>query len=363
MGPLRAGAALWRQRTGVEIEWHARSLRDFGDQSLEELATSFDLLSIDHPFVGTAHATGCLAPLEELLPAETLAALAADALGASHVSYAYASHQWGLATDAACQVAAVRDDLLEGPAPATWEEVLALARARPGRVALPLVAADAISSYVTLLANAGHPPPAAAGRFAEPEYGLRALEVLAELTALGHRDCVAMNPPAALDRLMGTDEIVYIPLAYGYTNYSRPGGRRRRCRFLDIPSAGLGPVGAMLGGAGLAVSATSEHLREAAAFAAWLTGAEAQREVVAPAGGQPGSRSAWLDPEVDRLTGGFTSGTLATIEAAYLRPREPWWPRFQLEAGETLNAWARRRGAPREAYDEVERLYRHDSPS
>ena len=46
MGPLRAGAQVWREREGVSIEWEARSLRDFGDQPLEELTTSFDLLSI-----------------------------------------------------------------------------------------------------------------------------------------------------------------------------------------------------------------------------------------------------------------------------------------------------------------------------
>ena len=129
-------------------------------------------------------------------------------------------------------------------------------------------------------------------------------------------------------------------------------------RFLDIPSSGLGPAGSVLGGAGLAVSASSRRQGEAAAFAAWLSGAEAQRTVVAAAGGQPGSRSAWLDPEVDRLTGGFTSGTIATIEAAYVRPTDPWWPPFQLAAGEALNAALRRGVDPEEAYDVVEARYR-----
>jgi multiple sugar transport system substrate-binding protein len=129
-------------------------------------------------------------------------------------------------------------------------------------------------------------------------------------------------------------------------------------RFLDIPSAGHGPTGAILGGAGLAVSASSAHASDAAAFAAWLSGAKAQREVVAPAGGQPGSRSAWLDPVVDRLTGGFTSGTLATMESAYVRPRETWWPPFQLAAGDALNELLRKRAGAAEIYEEVERLYR-----
>jgi multiple sugar transport system substrate-binding protein len=358
MRPLRAGAELWRERTGVEIEWRARSLRDFGDQPLAELAGTFDLLSIDHPFVGTAQAVGCLAPLDEFVPGETLAALAADGVGASHASYTYAGHQWGLATDAACQVAAIRGDLIEGAVPATWNDVLELARAKPGRVGIPLVPADAICSYVTLLANAGAPPPESASAFARRDAGLAAATMLRALVERGHAECLDMNPPAMLDRMTESGEITYIPLAFGYTNYSRLGERPFPVRFLDIPSAGHGPTGAMLGGAGLAVSSSSEHAVEAAAFAAWLSGADAQREVVAPAGGQPGCRSAWLDPAVNRLTGGFTSGTLATIEAAYVRPRETWWPPFQLAAGAALNELLRRSAGPGEIYEEVERLYR-----
>jgi multiple sugar transport system substrate-binding protein len=185
MQPLRAGAEVWRERTGVAIEWQARSLRAFGDQPLEELAGSFDLLSIDHPFVGTAHALGCLAPLDELLPRETLAALAADGVGASHASYTYAGHQWGPATDAACQVAAVRGDLVGGAAPVTWQDVLELAARQSGRVGIPLVPADAICSYVTLLANAGHPPPASASAFARRDTGQAAIGTLAAPSRAG----------------------------------------------------------------------------------------------------------------------------------------------------------------------------------
>ena len=39
------------------------------------------------------------------------------------------------------------------------------------------------------------------------------------------------------------------------------------------------------------------------------------------AGGQPGLRQAWADPKVNGKTGDFFSGTLETLEKAYLRPR------------------------------------------
>ena len=97
--------------------------------ALEEVADRYDLLMIDHPFCGTAETTGTLRPFDDLLDPHVLATLAADSIGPSHASYSFHGRQWGLATDAACQVAAVRDDLLDGtPAPVTWDEVRALAR-------------------------------------------------------------------------------------------------------------------------------------------------------------------------------------------------------------------------------------------
>jgi multiple sugar transport system substrate-binding protein len=359
MAPLEAASRVWREERDVAIEWHVRSLGDFGDQPLEELAASFDLLTIDHPFVGTAFESACLFPLDDLMPRETLNELAEDSIGASHASYTYGGHQWALAVDAACQVAAARIDLLgDQRVPATWDSVRTLAHDLPGRVGLPLRPADAICSYVTLLANSGASPPATPERFAEPSAGVAALSLLLELCAYGNPECLELDPPALLELMTSSDELVYVPLTFGYSNYSRPDERLRPVSFHDIPSAGRGPVGSILGGAGLAVSSSSVHPDESAAFAGWICGAETQTRIVAPAGGQPGNRRAWLDPEVDRLTGRFTSATLASIEAAFVRPREPWWPSFQLGAGEALNAFLREQADPADTHDELERLYR-----
>jgi multiple sugar transport system substrate-binding protein len=332
---MRACSEAWREAQGVEVAWDFRSLRAFGDEPLEQVAPAYDLLIIDHPFCGTAAASGCLAPFDRLIGAETLSQLADDAVGPSHASYSFAGRQWGLATDAACQVTAFRPDLLEGPPPASWDGVLELARSRPGRVALPLAPAHAISSFLSLCANHGA-SPAADGSLVDEDTGTRALAILAELAAQGPADAFAWEPPDALGRLTAGGELEFVPLTYGYVTYTRPGEVAFPCRFTDIPSAGRGPVGAVLGGAGLAVSSTSRSPAEAATFAAWASGAEAQRTIVTAAGGQPGSRSAWLDPELDVRAGGFFSSTLATIEASWVRPRDAWWPAFQLEAGQLL---------------------------
>jgi multiple sugar transport system substrate-binding protein len=116
-------------------------------------------------------------------------------------------------------------------------------------------------------------------------------------------------------------------------------------------------MGSILGGAGLAVSATSIHREQASEFCGWLAGADAQKSVVFPAGGQPGSRSVWLDTDSDRASGGFMSGTLATIESAWVRPREIWWPPFQVAAGNALHEALRRRKGVEGTLDELERVY------
>ena len=116
-------------------------MQDFADFPLQKLAETYDLLVIDHPFVGFAAADGCLLPLDEFIDAAVLADQAANSVGPSHRSYHYGGHQWALATDAAGHVSAYRPDLIEeiGGLPQTWDEVLALAEtrkrpgARPGR--------------------------------------------------------------------------------------------------------------------------------------------------------------------------------------------------------------------------------------
>jgi multiple sugar transport system substrate-binding protein len=364
-GPMLAAAERWRALGGAEIVWSFRPLAAFNDEPVERLAAAHDLVVIDHPFVGRAAVTGCLRPLDALLAPAELAALAEDAVGASHASYAYAGHQWALAADAACQVAAARDDLLaraEATAPATWDEVERLAAELPGRVALPLYPTDAICSLLSLLAGLGAPAGHGEVLFADRDAGERALRLLVSLVPHLHPDSLELNPPRALDRMCDTEEIAYAPLLFGYATYARPGGRAgpdeiRPLRFLPPPSFAGAQTGSLLGGAGLAVSSACQAPDAAAAFAAWVCSREAQRDVVFPAGGQPASRTTWLDPELDAAASGFFSATLATIERAHVRPREPWWPPFQEEAGEIVHGFLARGGTPAGAASALEEAF------
>jgi multiple sugar transport system substrate-binding protein len=335
--PMQACSHEWHRRhPGVELKWDVRSLAAFGDELIPEAGGAYDLLFVDHPFCGTAERAGVLRPLDELLTADELAALSRDSIGPSHASYAFHGHQWALATDAACQVSAVRTELLsERPLPTTWHDVLTLAREAAPSVTLPLAPPHAISSFLTLCANTGSPVPLSSERLADPDVGAWAMGVFAELYAHGPAAATRWEPPEVLDRMTSTDDCWYVPLTYGYITYVSPRTVGRPCRFVDIPSSGRGPVGAVLGGAGLAVSATSQHPQEAAEYAAWASSPEGQL-IVARSGGQPGSRAVWADPTLDPPTRDFLRDTAASIEHAWMRPREAWWPPFQLEAGRIL---------------------------
>ncbi|MER3485106.1 MAG: ABC transporter substrate-binding protein, partial [Chloroflexota bacterium] len=126
---VASSEAYMAQHPEVRITWDTRSLKDFGDLPIARLAGKYDLLVIDHPFVGFAAEDGCLLPLDEYLDQAFLADQAANSVGPSHRSYIYAGHQWALATDAAGHVSAYRPDLLDeiGGLPGTWDDVLRIA--------------------------------------------------------------------------------------------------------------------------------------------------------------------------------------------------------------------------------------------
>src|SRR5215471_12881585 len=97
----------------IEVVWKKRSLQEFADYPIEELTREFDLLIIDHPWVGCAAASECVLPLDEYLSHEYLNNQSQHSVGVSHDSYCYEGHQWALAIDASTPAASYRPDLFE----------------------------------------------------------------------------------------------------------------------------------------------------------------------------------------------------------------------------------------------------------
>lgn len=365
--PLLATADAYRSlHPEVCITWKTRSLQDFADYPIERLARTFDLLIIDHPFIGFAAAHDILEPLDLHLSADQRAEQARESVGQSAASYHYADHQWALAVDAAAQVSAYRADLLQRQGltiPRTWDEVIALAgRLRGGEqgwVALPLIPVDTLMCFCTLCANAGEEPFQDHEHVVSRAVGRHALVVLRALREAGHPESRTWNPPRMLDRMSTTDEIVYCPLLFGYSNYSRPGFRPHRLHFTDIPSSGnAGPRGAILGGAGLAIARGCAHLDVAVDYCAYVAGAAVQCGLYVDRGGQPGYRAAWTNARINEECGDFFRNTLSTLDHAYLRPRFNGYMEIQERAGDVLHRWLWDGGAIDDALHMLDAIYR-----
>jgi multiple sugar transport system substrate-binding protein len=334
--PLVAAARTWRAQTGVEIAWDRRSLQDFEDFPVEELARRYDLMIIDHPHIGEATAQGSLAPLDEPHRGDECAALRAASVGPSYASYTWAGRQWALPIDAATQVQAFRPDLIDAP-PSSWREVDLLARR--GLVDCPMRPPHSLMVAYTLAANLGAPCAVAGPDLFDRRAGAQAVDMIRDLAASIDASCYAKDPIDVLEAMSKPDSrIATAPLIYGYVSYAREGFRERILKFADIPPAGAaGPIGSAIGGAGIAVSAFSRHRAAASDFAFWVASGPIQRGLYAEAGGQPAHAGAWEDVRVNAAAGRFYFDTRATLEGAWMRPRQAGYLAFQHEASERLN--------------------------
>ncbi|MFG3257207.1 hypothetical protein [Streptomyces sp. NPDC048172] len=362
---LRAAGAEFERGTGVAIEWTVRSLREFEETPVAELAGEYDLVALDHPFIGDAVDAGALMPLDPVFSADELCERDEDSAGPSHASYRWQGRQWGGAVDAACMVGAHRAGAVDrAEIPARWDDVSAFVR-RHGREAV-LLAANPTHLWGTVLslceaeANTAVGPRDRWRRGADgrPEWwgdaGVdpallgEAVERARRLLTLCDPASLGADPIAVLERIADS-RALYCPLVFGYVTYARPGARDALVAFTDAPRLGDDPVGTLTGGVGLAVSsrpapapgpdpdAGGNAGRDAAAFVRLATSARTQGGVAHDAGGQSGRRSVWRDGRVNDEVTGFYRDTLATMDRSFLRPRLPGYPAYQRAAAETLH--------------------------
>lgn len=350
----------------VHIHWERRTLSDFAEMSLPQLALHYDLIVLDHPWIGGCVAHGSLLPLDDYLPAAFLSGQAQNSVGQSNASYRYNEHQWALAIDAASQVSAYRPDVmaqLDAEVPHTWDAVIALGQRlkRNGqpRVTTPLLHIDCFPCFFTLCANAGETAFTNGHAAVSRPVGRHVLGMMRTLLELGHPAALHWNPPKVLDAMSTGDEIAYSPLLFGYSNYARAGYRDHGIQFTNIPAAPDGnPQGAILGGAGLAISSGCQNPAIAADYAAFVAATDVQSGLYFDSGGQPGHRGAWRDQHTNMAANNFFTDTLATLDLAAMRPRYAGWIGVQDHACQLLHQFLSEDGDPDRTLDALDAIYR-----
>ena len=360
--PLVAAAQRFSELyPGVTISWDKRTLQQFADYPIEILTKEFDLLIIDHPWVGRAAGLGCVLPLDEHLPAAYIKEQADNSVGYSHHSYNYDGHQWALAIDAATPVASYRADLLDKAGvkvPDTWQDAIAIAR--QGKLAVPAISIDLLMNFYMFCIAHGSRPFQTEEKVIDEATGRAALETMRELYSLIDEKFFHANPIAVAEYMSATDDYWYCPFAYGYSNYSRDGYGRNRLTYTDLVSFGnRGRLRSTIGGTGLAVSSYSQHPQQALAFAGWIVSPTIQSTFYVEHGGQPGHRLAWINDKANRLTYNYFYNTLPAMERGYMRPRYNGYLYFQDHGGDPIREFLmKERGSTGSTLAAIDRLYR-----
>ena len=341
---------------GVSITWEKRSLQAFADRPIKDMASDYDLMVIDHPHVGEVARGGELLALDSLGHDEELRQLADGSVGASHRSYEFDGRQWALAIDAATPVAAFRSDIVDS-APADWTGVVELARA--GKVAFALIPLNSLMTFMGLARNIGATLAEREDRFIKASEGRRVLELMKEVAALVDPACFELDPIGIYDWMgRDADGPAYSPFGYGYSNYSRQGYCKHPLTFADAPGVdGAGPRGTVIGGTGIAVSASCRHPELAAEYAFWIAGGDCQKGLYFRSGGQPGHADAWESDECNASTRSFFRNTRETLETAWLRPRHDGYMEFQDIGGDIVHACLRNEATVAETLERLDAAY------
>jgi multiple sugar transport system substrate-binding protein len=335
-GPLDASVGPYcAAHPGLEIEWDRRSLYEFGEGALGPVLAAYDLVVFDHPFIGDIASGRLMVPFDDYLSDDQRSSFERDSVGSSWQSYAKDDLQWALPIDAACQVASYRPDLMAayGQLPSTFDEVVELGRRlrKDGKwLGLPLVPTDAMCLLLTLT-----DPQEDGEEFLAAGEIARAIGQLRQLAALSHPDSPKWNPIRCYDHMIANDDVVYVPFAFGYVNYASKADARHLL-FADVATPAS--AGALLGGAGIGVSAQSKHRQAAIDYALFLCSPDYQRGDYVTSGGQPGSLSAWKDEAVNDLSRDFFKSTLRTIQSSYLRPTHSGFMTFFRECAPRVAA-------------------------
>ena len=343
----------------IDIKWDKRTLQEFADYSIEELAASYDLLIIDHPWAGFAARNKTILPLDEYLAPDFMKDQEENSVGRSFESYSFNGHQWALPTDACAPVASSRPDLLKKHGlnlPKTLDDLIKLAE--KNMVAIAGIPIDCLMNFYMFCCAFDEEPCINDKKVVSEEIGTKVLQTMRRLGKNLDSACFERNPIKTYEAMTQTDDIAYCPFAYGYSNYARRGYARKRLEFHDLIEVQGKRLQSTLGGTGLAVSSASKNIEAAVKYTKYANSAQVQRSLYTYNGGQPGHKKAWQDEENNRITNNYFRTTLPTLERSYLRPRYDGSMYFQDNAGDYVREFMMMKGGnEKQVLERLNELY------
>lgn len=343
----------------VSISWEKRSLQEFADAPIENLADSYDLLVIDHPWAGFAASTGILLPLNQYLTKEYLDDQHTNSVGLSHISYNFEGFQSALAIDAATPVAVYNPDFFKGEGrslPTDFSEVLDLAK--QGLVAYAGIPLNLLMDFYMFCATSTEHFFDNEETIIDKDTGTEVLETMRQLASYCRKDIFDWDPIHVHEALSKDSSLAYCPFAYGYTNYSRRGYCKQPLKAGDLVHYKGSMLKSVLGGTGLSVSSHCKNRDMAILFAQYTASPLIQTTLYTENGGQPAHRSAWLDERNNLLTMDFFKNTIESLDNSYLRPRYSGYLYFQDHAGDYIQHYVRNGGDPFAVLEQLNQLYR-----
>ena len=343
IAPLQAvQAAFTLAEPNISIDWSVRDLRQFEHQSLEEVASSFDLILFDHPFVGRMAASGAFSPVDDVLMCVAGATDAAYYAGPSLASYRLNGQTWGVPVDAATMHAVYRADLLANVCddiPVSWSDVINLGRrVRKAGLWLGLANGDhhGFLAVGSLMHNLG--AGWATGNGEGMQFSIsgfrQALSCLRQATAFAPPQAASWNSIALHDAMTTRDDIVYCPLTFGYATYGEEDFCARRLKFSAAPGL-LVPYasGTLLGGAAIGLSVACKQPDAAKKYLSFVLQPDIQTQLFGKHHGQPAALTAWEHDELDTRFNGYFKDVYPTLTMAATRPRFDGYGRFEKYAG------------------------------
>jgi len=361
--PLIAASVEFKKRNpNVSIKWDVRSLKEFGYMPIEDLIERYDLITIDHPYMGQADKKGLLLKLEQHFTEKELTTLEEQSIGSCFNSYEYNNHLYALPIDAAALIAAYRKDSMEElglSLPKTHEELKNFYKKVPQgfAVAWALCPTDLWCTFLTICAQTAG-PGFINNRLFDKKIGSKVLDEIKFHLEFLHAESINWNPMEILDRMGNEEEIIYCPYLFGYTNYSRKGYAKKLVHFSNSPVGQQKNISTLLGGVGLGVSSKSNYPEMAANFVEFVAGSEIQEGVFTLNGGQPANLIAWKNKNNNVLCNNFFTDTLSTIEKTYVRPKHPGWNEFQEQGADLLHEGLLNNRASNKMMDDLNELYK-----